>query len=123
MDSFESWRCSSTESSGRQILRFTSVVFRERPLRYQATRPAHLPINWARPKGSKPAIRNKPAIRKYLSLLMTGRKRPHSAQCRLRPDTRSEEHTSELQSRPHLVCRLLLEKKKNINTTNQPYNH
>src|SRR3989442_10920885 len=26
---------------------------------------------------------------------------------------RSEEHTSELQSRPHLVCRLLLEKKKN----------
>src|SRR2546422_3939092 len=29
---------------------------------------------------------------------------------------RSEEHTSELQSRLHLVCRLLLEKKKNINT-------
>src|SRR3989442_2432378 len=28
-------------------------------------------------------------------------------------DGRSEEHTSELQSRPHLVCRLLLEKKKN----------
>src|SRR5690554_7214593 len=27
-------------------------------------------------------------------------------------DVRSEEHTSELQSRPHLVCRLLLEKKK-----------
>src|SRR3989442_3553695 len=27
-------------------------------------------------------------------------------------DRRSEEHTSELQSRPHLVCRLLLEKKK-----------
>src|SRR5690554_7668308 len=30
--------------------------------------------------------------------------------CDLR--NRSEEHTSELQSRPHLVCRLLLEKKK-----------
>src|SRR3989449_6786700 len=29
---------------------------------------------------------------------------------------RSEEHTSELQSRLHLVCRLLLEKKKKINT-------
>src|SRR3712207_9060767 len=28
------------------------------------------------------------------------------------PDTRSEEHTSELQSRQYLVCRLLLEKKK-----------
>src|SRR6202045_4423524 len=27
-------------------------------------------------------------------------------------DGRSEEHTSELQSRPHLVCRLLLEKKQ-----------
>src|SRR5215813_15295447 len=31
--------------------------------------------------------------------------------CRSR-SARSEEHTSELQSRPHLVCRLLLEKKK-----------
>src|SRR5437870_11491751 len=29
---------------------------------------------------------------------------------------RSEEHTSELQSRGHLVCRLLLEKKKNTST-------
>src|SRR5438309_4521870 len=30
--------------------------------------------------------------------------------------TRSEEHTSELQSQFHLVCRLLLEKKKKIGT-------
>src|SRR3989442_2254072 len=30
---------------------------------------------------------------------------------------RSEEHTSELQSRPHLVCRLLLEKKKTSSLT------
>src|SRR3712207_8853315 len=30
--------------------------------------------------------------------------------------SRSEEHTSELQSRQYLVCRLLLEKKKYINT-------
>src|SRR5258707_11775726 len=29
--------------------------------------------------------------------------------------TRSEEHTSELQSRQYLVCRLLLEKKKQVN--------
>src|SRR3712207_7624560 len=29
--------------------------------------------------------------------------------------TRSEEHTSELQSRQYLVCRLLLEKKKKLN--------
>src|SRR3712207_7506366 len=38
----------------------------------------------------------------HVHLLRTGRRR------------RSEEHTSELQSRQYLVCRLLLEKKKNI---------
>src|SRR5690606_40746593 len=32
------------------------------------------------------------------------------------PPRRSEEHTSELQSRENLVCRLLLEKKKNTET-------
>src|SRR5438477_1490958 len=32
---------------------------------------------------------------------------------RMTPDERSEEHTSELQSHVNLVCRLLLEKKKN----------
>src|SRR5205809_4500151 len=32
----------------------------------------------------------------------------------LQPGIRSEEHTSELQSRLHLVCRLLLEKKNNF---------
>src|SRR5690554_7606224 len=39
----------------------------------------------------------------------------HSSICNIPTrlqDSRSEEHTSELQSRPHLVCRLLLEKKK-----------
>src|SRR2546429_4800448 len=36
-------------------------------------------------------------------------RRPHRAQ-----PARSEEHTSELQSRLHLVCRLLLEKKKRV---------
>src|SRR5436305_4993168 len=36
---------------------------------------------------------------------------------------RSEEHTSELQSRPHLVCRLLLEKKKiTSSTSSSPFN-
>src|SRR5436305_10118871 len=43
---------------------------------------------------------------------------PHSATHTPAPASasRSEEHTSELQSRPHLVCRLLLEKKKTIST-------
>src|SRR5690606_40075437 len=36
-----------------------------------------------------------------------------------RPVPRSEEHTSELQSRENLVCRLLLEKKKNTGETTQ----
>src|SRR3712207_6902287 len=38
--------------------------------------------------------------------------RADAARADLRPDDRSEEHTSELQSRQYLVCRLLLEKKK-----------
>src|SRR5438876_1260535 len=38
-------------------------------------------------------------------------------------DSRSEEHTSELQSPVHLVCRLLLEKKKNKTTLQTSYNN
>src|SRR2546422_11713831 len=46
-----------------------------------------------------------------------GRRRPASSlrpalSAHRDPEHRSEEHTSELQSRLHLVCRLLLEKKK-----------
>src|SRR2546430_8987279 len=37
--------------------------------------------------------------------------------------TRSEEHTSELQSQSNLVCRLLLEKKKKRNETSIPKQH
>src|SRR5436305_12675721 len=40
------------------------------------------------------------------------RRRPGRGRGKRDRVTRSEEHTSELQSRPHLVCRLLLEKKK-----------
>src|SRR5688572_31841210 len=36
----------------------------------------------------------------------------------LHPPSRSEEHTSELQSQSNLVCRLLLEKKKKTNESN-----
>src|SRR3712207_8178360 len=38
-------------------------------------------------------------------------------------EPRSEEHTSELQSRQYLVCRLLLEKKKNIHILHQNMIH
>src|SRR5258708_24006861 len=37
---------------------------------------------------------------------------PTGTRCSRRSSNRSEEHTSELQSPDHLVCRLLLEKKK-----------
>src|SRR2546430_11857822 len=61
-----------------------------------------LPISsW--PRGSVPSPGSS------VSLASCGRT-PRSA--RKTPSTRSEEHTSELQSQSNLVCRLLLEKKK-----------
>src|SRR5262245_63999234 len=47
----------------------------------------------------------------------TRRRRSRTSGAGSRTPTRSEEHTSELQSLRHLVCRLLLEKKKNKNVT------
>src|SRR3712207_7826009 len=52
--------------------------------------------------------RSHTASRSPLPSYGCGRSRPKSA---LPPIDRSEEHTSELQSRQYLVCRLLLEKK------------
>src|SRR3712207_7619455 len=45
----------------------------------------------------------------------------HDRRPRADPGDRSEEHTSELQSRQYLVCRLLLEKKKNTYHNNTLY--
>src|SRR2546430_12319496 len=42
---------------------------------------------------------------------------------RRRKETRSEEHTSELQSQSNLVCRLLLEKKKSTTQQRPPTPH
>src|SRR3712207_7263396 len=57
-------------------------------------------------------------------LLRAGRHRRELPRERVRADltcasgrTRSEEHTSELQSRQYLVCRLLLEKKKTLSSS------
>src|SRR2546422_7409453 len=61
---------------------------------------------WSTPHGRK------------LEFVLCHRPRPSTLLERSRTTscmTRSEEHTSELQSRLHLVCRLLLEKKKNNN--------
>src|SRR2546429_7239227 len=58
---------------------------------------------------------DKSSARKPPARAMILRKRPRQihSKCIWGTDTRSEEHTSELQSRLHLVCRLLLEKKNN----------
>src|SRR5438270_10451079 len=56
-----------------------------------------------------------PISRRARSTADARRARSRSSPCRwgpLSPATRSEEHTSELQSQSNLVCRLLLEKKK-----------
>src|SRR5579859_8276435 len=56
----------------------------------------------------------------YTTLFRSPTPRPvrHSSTARCRPRAaRSEEHTSELQSQSNLVCRLLLEKKKNKTTS------
>src|SRR5260370_24115749 len=78
-----------------------------------------------------PISKPRPAVsRRGHSLLRRGDARQHEAslsrpssvvvlQRRVRGrwgTTRSEEHTSELQSHLNLVCRLLLEKKKNVHT-------
>src|SRR2546430_7768287 len=49
-----------------------------------------------------------------LGLARYGRKEEAAIARQSQRDHRSEEHTSELQSQSNLVCRLLLEKKKNI---------
>src|SRR5690554_7045644 len=61
---------------------------------------------WANPGSTPPRPAHRPP--------------PTRAICRRIHSARSEEHTSELQSRPHLVCRLLLEKKKKKTRTRAP---
>src|SRR5207253_11080174 len=60
-------------------------------------------VTWASPPGSTSSTKRTPA--------------PVTISCIPPARARSEEHTSELQSRGHLVCRLLLEKKKINRTT------
>src|SRR3712207_8154956 len=55
-----------------------------------------------------------PIIRFYLLRLVPLCGPVPTAKLKQAPPIRSEEHTSELQSRQYLVCRLLLEKKKQI---------
>src|SRR3712207_8977587 len=72
-----------------------------------------LPI-WSRPVSIRgPQIHGVPVRRNRSPSAI--RRAAASTSPRVRSAVRSEEHTSELQSRQYLVCRLLLEKKKNTN--------
>src|SRR5436305_11040021 len=53
-----------------------------------------------------------PQVYEEVAKKLDRRYRPNGIRVFYCDQVRSEEHTSELQSRPHLVCRLLLEKKK-----------
>src|SRR2546422_1187749 len=74
------------------------------------------------PTGARAGSRARPAAGRPAGRRAAGR--GASGHVRGRPE-RSEEHTSELQSRLHLVCRLLLEKKKKktTNTYTTTRNH
>src|SRR5947209_13789012 len=63
-------------------------------------------------------FRSIPTLRGALTPNTTPATAPRNAPARIPPTlgTRSEEHTSELQSRQYLVCRLLLEKKNKLHT-------
>src|SRR5439155_17550981 len=58
-----------------------------------------------------PLWKNGRLLRRVLASFTRGANAAYSQICARPPRERSEEHTSELQSRGHLVCRLLLEKK------------
>src|SRR3712207_7563243 len=75
-----------------------------------------------RPRGGPAALRGQPRREAHLPALRRrvgwSRGPVRGGRRQLLPvqEPRSEEHTSELQSRQYLVCRLLLEKKKNSYT-------
>src|SRR3989442_4588256 len=60
----------------------------------------------------QPLSRELQTLQAYLEMYLRTYVRTRKFCDKPRHRLRSEEHTSELQSRPHLVCRLLLEKKK-----------
>src|SRR5438445_9320478 len=68
-------------------------------------------IRAARAAGDQRAVGLDPLSPARLGLLRTGAAQAGTVLRGVPPRRRSEEHTSELQSRQYLVCRLLLEKK------------
>src|SRR5438876_6309232 len=69
--------------------------------------------SWVRPRSRKPSTRLMPSTRTSSSIqkIWSSAAPPKRCVARMQGKIRSEEHTSELQSPVHVVCRLLLEKK------------
>src|SRR3989475_1874312 len=83
--------------------------------------PAPPPFGCGRWYSPSPSIPSQSVIQKPIRppppiWLSSRRARSNRVKLANPPISRSEEHTSELQSQSNLVCRLLLEKKKNNNT-------
>src|SRR5437870_9832648 len=73
-----------------------------------------LPVTYGDPAAEYALVRRSVGLldRGHVGMLeLTGRDRAAFLHALVSNEVRSEEHTSELQSRGHLVCRLLLEKK------------
>src|SRR5690606_40150745 len=84
-----------------------TTLFRSHPL---ATRPRLLSLSCAPSESKCRAQRQGSSFPRIRALLFCASSPP---------GTRSEEHTSELQSRENLVCRLLLEKKNTTHYTHK----
>src|SRR2546422_5392527 len=94
-----------------------SATARERSMRFSCVRttPFGTPV--------VPEVKNIAAVSLALPFAIWESTKAGSRESNALPITssRSEEHTSELQSRLHLVCRLLLEKKKKYKNRNTNY--
>src|SRR3712207_7596709 len=79
--------------------------------------PVRIPVGAAAQHGGVRAVLDRARITRDVQGVLVGvlATRPSDAGGGERGKARSEEHTSELQSRQYLVCRLLLEKKKKKN--------
>src|SRR5258705_10178383 len=82
-----------------------TTLFRSTVIALDSTQPVHV---------TSPTVRNRTVVSKTSSPAVGCMKGWTASSMPSREEVfRSEEHTSELQSLRHLVCRLLLEKKKN----------
>src|SRR5207253_4997782 len=104
---------SSYSSSSRYLLSFFFSL--SLPLRDLHSFPTRRSSDLRPPAGRhrEPVLRARSPRRRHLHpVVLDHQPAGHSAGRLVHLHHRSEEHTSELQSRGHLVCRLLLEKKK-----------